>query len=116
MVAAGAEVVTALVLIVDPGLFAHLLFGGELSRSGQGLGRLGGFALLALAWVCLPSKAAGWSPIPALRAFLLFSLFSAIYLIFLGVRGADVGIILWPAAIAHAVLAALLGWALMRAA
>jgi hypothetical protein len=50
-VAAGAEVVTALVLIIRPALFGRLLFGTDFSHSGLALGRLAGFALLALALV-----------------------------------------------------------------
>ena len=41
--------VTGLVLIIRPSLFVWLLFAAELSEAGQALGRLAGFALLALA-------------------------------------------------------------------
>jgi hypothetical protein len=56
VVAAGAEVVTALVLIIRPALFGWLLFGTEFSPSGLALGRLAGFALLALALACWPGS------------------------------------------------------------
>jgi hypothetical protein len=36
------------------------------------------------------------------------------YLIFLGVGATEVGIMLWPAAIFHGILALLLGWVLLR--
>ena len=52
--AASVEVVSGLVLLVRPTLFIWLLFGAELSEAGNALGRLAGFALLALALACWP--------------------------------------------------------------
>jgi hypothetical protein len=101
-VAAGVEVVTGLVLVIRPSLFAWLLFGAEFAPPGLGLGRLAGFSLLALALACWPGL--GAERRPATRALLLFSLLSAIFLIYLGVRGELVGILLWPAAATHAAL------------
>jgi hypothetical protein len=48
-IAAVVEVATGLVLIVRPNLFGRLLFGTVFAPPGQALGRLAGFALLALA-------------------------------------------------------------------
>jgi hypothetical protein len=101
-VAAAVEVVTGLVLIVRPSLFGRLLFGAGFSAAGQALGRLAGFALLALALAC-------WAGLGAERrsaalALILFSLLSTIYLVYLGIRGEPVGILLWPAAATHAAL------------
>jgi hypothetical protein len=107
-------VVTGLLLIVVPAFFVRLLFAGELFGPGRALAPLGGFGLLALALACWPSRAVGWSAVPALRAFSLFSMLSAAYLIYRGVEGADVGILLWPAAVFHAILALFLGWVLFR--
>jgi len=103
-----------LVLIVAPSFFTQLLFGAGLSAPGRALVPLAGFGLLSLAWACWPSRATGWSAAPALRAFLLFSLLAAAYLIYLGVGSTEVGILLWPAAVFHAILALLLGWVLLR--
>jgi hypothetical protein len=107
--AAGIEVVTGLILIVRPSLFVQLLFGAGLSDAGQALGRLAGFALLALALACWPGGAASRS---ALRALLVFSLITTIYLVYVGVGGALVGVLLWPAVALHAALTFLLmrGW------
>jgi hypothetical protein len=116
MLAAGIEVGTGLFLIVAPSLFTQLIFAGPLTAPGQALAPLAGFGLLALALACWPSSAAGWSGLQALRAFLLFSVLCAIYLIFRGVTGGtQIGILLWPAAGLHAVLALLLGWSLFKA-
>jgi hypothetical protein len=111
-VAAGVEVVTGLVLIIRPSLFVWLLFGAELSDAGQALGRLAGFALLALALACWPRVGEIGEAKAALRALLVFSLLTAIYLVYVGVRGEQVGILLWPAAALHAALTVPLvrGW------
>jgi hypothetical protein len=106
VVAAGAEVVTALVLIIRPALFGWLLFGTEFSPSGLALGRLAGFALLALALACWPGSGRGRKS--AIGALVTFSLLSAIYLVCLGVTGGLVGPLLWPAAAMHAALTIIL--------
>jgi hypothetical protein len=109
-VAAAVEVATGLVLIIRPSLAGWLLFGAELSDAGQALGRLAGFALLALALAYWPVL--GAERRSAVRALLILSLFTTIYLVYLGVRGEPVGILLWPAAALHAALTVLLvrGW------
>jgi len=106
-VAAVVEVTSGLVLIIRPSLFVWLLFGAELPAAGRALGRLAGFAVLALALACWPGVAAEARAAP--RALLAFSLFTTIYLIYLGVRGEPVGILLWPVAILHGALMVLLG-------
>jgi hypothetical protein len=83
-----------------------LLFGAELSTAGQALGRLTGFTLLALALGCWPKLGADTKS--AIRALLVFSLLTTVYLIYLGVGRELVGILLWPAAAGHAALTILL--------
>jgi len=112
--AAGTEVVTGLALIVDTSIVTRLLFGGDLPGPGRALGTLAGLALLALALACWPSRDATGSVRPALRAMLLFSLLVALYLIYWGVANGAVGILLWPAAVFHAVLALLLARVWLR--
>ena len=110
--AAGAEVGTGVLAIASPSLFTRLLFGLDLSSPGPGVARLGGFALLALAVACWPTRdsAAG----PPLRAMLLFSVLCAAYLIWRGIRGGATGPLLWPAAALHTALALLLARAWQR--
>jgi hypothetical protein len=50
--AAAIEAITGLFLIISPSLLVWLLLGAELSSPGQALGRVAGFALLALACAC----------------------------------------------------------------
>jgi len=83
-----------------------LLFDAEFSPAGKALSRLAGFALLALALACWPRL--GAETRLATRALCLFSALSAIYLVYLGAGSGLVGLLLWPAAVGHAVLAILL--------
>jgi hypothetical protein len=108
--AAAVEVVTGIVLIIRPSLFGWLVFGAGFSPAGQALGRLAGFSLFALALACWPRL--GADRVSSIRALLLFSLLSAIYLIYLGVHRGLVGPLLWPAVALHAALTIMLirGW------
>ena len=113
--AAGSEVVTGLALVLEPSLFTRLVFAGDLSAPGRGLAPLAGFALFALAAACWPSRDVAASPVPALRAMFLFSFLCAVYLLYRGFGGAGVGLLLWPAAVFHGVLALLLARAWLSA-
>ena len=46
---------------------------------------------------------------------LTYSLLAVLFLIYVGVRGVSVGVLLWPAAVAHAILVSLLLLARSRA-
>jgi hypothetical protein len=114
-VAAGIEVGTSVLLIIRPSLFVWLLFGSELSATGDALGRLAGFALLALALACWPGPGtAAAQSIAAFRALLLFSLLTTVYLLYLGIGSGPVGPLLWPASALHAGVAIFLGRGLLR--
>lgn len=115
--AAALEVGTAAMLIVDPSLFSLLLFGADLTLPGQALGRLSGLSLLALAVACWPRRRAGVGARPAVQAMLLFSALAAAGLLFLGIGGSLIGVLLWPAAAVHVAFAVVLGlsWVWLRA-
>jgi hypothetical protein len=104
-VAAAIEVGTGLVLIGFPSLFARLLLGVELSEPGQVIGRLGGFALLALVLACWSGAGAQSMATSSLRALLVFSVLVALYLVYLGIGSRLVGPLLWPAMVLHSVVA-----------
>jgi hypothetical protein len=106
--AAALEIPTGAVLIFAPSDFTQLLFGAEMSGPGQALAPLAGFALLALAIACWPLRGASGPPASAVRALLAFSLLCAVYLAHEGISAERIGLLLWPAAAGHAVLALLL--------
>ena len=103
------EGATGLVMMVSPATFIRLLLGTELSGAGIALGRLAGFALLALGVACWPDPRAASSQAAALRALLIYSLLATIYLLSVGLGGTLVGRLLWPAVLVHAVYTLLLG-------
>jgi hypothetical protein len=111
--APGLEVLTGLGLIIAPSLLAHLLFGSDLNAAGEATGRIAGLVMLCLAVGCWPSEGGG-AELPALVPLVALSWLAAAFLIVSGVVGATVGILLWPAAALHLVLAVLLTRALME--
>ena len=104
-IAAALEVATGLLLIAKPSVLARLLFDAELSQAGVALGRVTGFALLALGWSCWPTRK-GSQEVPV--ALLIYNVLVTGYLAYLGVSGNLVGRVLWPAFAVHAFLSALL--------
>src|SRR5215469_6697984 len=85
-VAAGVEGLTGLAMLIAPFIVTQLLLGGDIPSVAVGLVRLGAAALLSLA---------------------------ILLLLFLGIRGVSLGILLWPAVVLHAFLTVLLAriWA-----
>jgi hypothetical protein len=110
--AAGLEVVTGTGLVVSPSFLATLLFGSEMNASGDLVGRIAGFVMLCLALGCWPRASEGEDR-RALSPLLALSLLAAVYLIFVGIGGVNVGVLLWPAAVGHLILAILLARAWM---
>jgi hypothetical protein len=108
LIAAAVEVISGLVLIIRPSLFIWLLLAADLTAPGKILGRLAGLALLALAVACQPMINAGGRTESAVQALLVFSALAALYLVYVGIHGELVGVLLWPAAATHAGLAILL--------
>jgi hypothetical protein len=104
-VAAAIEAGTGLVLVSFPSLFVRLLLGVELSEPGQVVGRLAGFALLALVLACWPGAGTKSTAALSLRALLVFSVLVALYLVYLGIGTGFVGPLLWPAVVLHTVVA-----------
>ena len=106
--AAGLEILTGATPFAAPSLLARLLFGSELGGSGELLARISGLVMLCLAVGCWPSASERGSP-RALAPLLALSVLAALYLLLVvGVGGANVGLLLWPAFAADALLAGLL--------
>ena len=105
--ASGLEVLTGLGLVVEPSLLARLLFGSDLNGAGEATGRIAGLVMICLAAGCWPrdaeiSKSQGLIPLAAL------SWLATAFLVVSGALGANVGLLLWPAAALHLILAVLL--------
>ena len=111
--AAGLEVLTGLGLVVAPSLLTRLLFGSDPNGAGEATGRIAGLVMVCLAAGCWPGDAeTGQS-----RALIPLAALSWLAAAFLGVSGAvrdNVGLILWPAAALHLILAVLLTRALLE--
>jgi Flp pilus assembly protein TadB len=105
--AAGLEVLTGLGLIVSPSLLARFLFGSDLNAAGEATGRLAGFVLLCLAAGCWP-RAGESGRHQAFVPLVALSWLAAAFLVLTGLIGANVGLLLWPAAALHLILAVLL--------
>jgi hypothetical protein len=102
--AAVLEAATGLALVVAPALVGQLLLGVELSGVASVVGRVAGFALIALGLSCLP----GGTP---LVGMLTYSALATLYLAYLGFEGTFTGRLLWPAVGLHVTLTILLAGA-----
>lgn len=89
--------------MIAPALFVRWLLGADLSGVGIAVGRVSGFALLALGVACWPGARPGSGHDAAIRALLIYSVLATVYLLGLGLGGTFVGRLLWPAVAAHAV-------------
>ena len=104
MLAALAEAGTGVILLAYPPIVVRLLFDAEIVGAGVMMSRLAGIALIGLGAACWPGN-------PTMRAFCGMATYSAlamIYLIYIGVRGEVVGLLLWPAVVVHAIFVVLL--------
>jgi hypothetical protein len=103
MLAALSEALTGLVLFAYPPIVIRLLFGSEIAGAGVLISRIAGISLIALGMACWPDH----NTFRAFFGMLTYSLLAMLYLVYVGVNG-GAGILLWPAAAAHAVLSVLL--------
>jgi hypothetical protein len=109
LVAAAIEpAATGLLLIIAPVLFGRLILEAELPEAGQALGRLAGIVLITFGLASWPSAVPPSCPASAVRALLIYNLLATVYLLYLGIGGKLVGILLWPAVALHAILAILI--------
>lgn len=103
-VAAAAEALTGLVLLVCPSIVVKLLFGAEIAGIGVITSQFAGLALLALGVACWPFGPA----VSGLYGMLTYSSLATLGLLYLALSGKWNGPLLWPAAVLHAVLTLLL--------
>ena len=110
MLAALAEAGTGLILFAYPPIVVRLLFGTEIAGAGVNMSRLAGIALIGLGAAC-------WPGTDTRRAFLgmvTYSVLAMFFLMYIGVHGEGVGLLLWPAVVVHAILIVLLGSAWLK--
>ena len=112
-VASGLEVLTGLGLVVAPSLLARLLFGSDLNGAGEAMGRIAGLVMVCLAAGCWP-RDAEITQSRALIPLAALSWLAAAFLVVSGAAGANVGLLLWPAAALHLILAVMLTRAWME--
>jgi hypothetical protein len=103
------EIVTGVTLLVAPSLLARFLFGSDLNAAGDATGRISGIVMLCLAAGCWP-RAGESGRHQTLVPLVALSWLAAAFLVFTGLIGATVGLLLWPAALLHLILAVLLTW------
>ena len=105
--AAAGEITTGVALLLAPTLVGQWLFGADLVGIAITMARLTGIALIGLGVACWPGT--------PLFGMLTYSVAAALYLVYVGYSGGPGGILLWPAVVAHSVLAALLSRGISRA-
>ena len=110
-VAAVAEGVTGLILLIYPPIVVKLLFGAEITGAGVVMSRIAGIGLIGLGVACWPCEKASC----ALCGMLTYSSLATLYLFYLGLGGGFIGILLWPAVVLHAALTLLLARSWIKA-
>ena len=109
-VAAWLEILVGAALLITPDAVSQLLFGGPADGIGMPWARFAGVGLFGLGVSCARTASAGPRSDAAL-GLLVFNLVMAALLAWLGFATSFRGILLWPGAIAHAVITVALLWA-----
>ena len=111
--AAWLEIVVGAIVLLAPDVPCLLLFATKPEGTGVPLARFAGIALVALGIACLPSVVAG-SRYGAVLGLFAFNVGTAFLFGWVGVATTLRGLLLWPAAILHAAIAAALLPQLLR--
>jgi len=109
-VTAAGEAAMGLALLAYPPIGIRLLFGVEITGAAILMGRVAGIALIGLGVACWPNGSAR----QPLHGMLTYGTLAALYLVYVGIRGQGVGLLLWPAAAVHIILVILLVGARFR--
>jgi len=102
--AAWLEMIVGALFLTVPDVPCLLLFGAQPEAIGMPLGRFLGIALVALGFVCLPSRDTG-SPRNVVRGLFAFNAGVAILFACVAVASALHGLLLWPVVILHTIIA-----------
>ena len=94
--------------MIAPSLVVRLLLGAELSDvAAISLGRVAGFALLALGLAVWPGRNHVDVTPAAVRAMWTYDSLTALYLLYLGITREADRRLLWPAVVLHGIVALL---------
>lgn len=103
-VAAACEAATGFVLLVYPPIVVRLLLGADIIGVADVVSRFGGIGLIGLGVACWPNDSAR----QALHGMLTYSSLATLFLVYVGIRGQGIGVLLWPAVVVHVILIILL--------
>ena len=107
-IAAVAEILAGLALILLPDATMQLLFGGRPDGVGMMMGRVAGVALLALGVACWGARAdsGGAARAGTVGAITLYNAGGGVLLILFAVTGQASGLVVWGVGLLHLALAA----------
>ena len=111
-VSAAFEVLTGLALLVAPLLVVGLLLGDGLGPTGVAVARVLGVALLAVGVAAWESQGQVVRLAPR-SGLCTYNVAAAIVFVIVGTRGDMSGLLLWPAAVLHAVIGAVMLWVIL---
>ena len=104
LLAAWLEILVGAALLLVPDAVSQLLFAAPAVGIGMPWARFAGVGLFALGVSCTRSKAAALRP-DAVFGLLVFNVMMAVLLAWLGLATTFHGILLWPGATGHAIIA-----------
>jgi hypothetical protein len=112
-VAGVVEGITALGLMIVPRVVVWLLFGADIDATAIALARVAGIALFSLSLGCWMGRREAGAKTPSLAAMLTYNILVTPYLLYLGIGGQLIGILLWPAVVVHAAFTLLFAYSLV---
>jgi hypothetical protein len=104
MAAAWLEIIVGIVVLTVPDVVSQLFFGAKVDGAGAILARFAGIGIFALGIACLPSAARA-SHRSAVLGLFVFNFGVAILFVWVGVATALHGVLLWPGAVLHGIIA-----------
>ena len=107
MAAAWLEIIVGIALLTVPDVLSQLFFGAKVEGAGAIFARFAGIGIFALGIACLPPPV-GASHRRAVLGLFVFNFGVDILFVWVGVATALHGVLLWPGAVLHGVIAAAL--------
>jgi hypothetical protein len=114
MLAAWFEILVGISFLLVLNVQSQFIFGAPSDGAGALFARLAGLGLIGLGIACLPSKVGGTNR-TAVRALLIFNIAVTILFAWVALATTFRGVLLWPVAITHAVIATALALSLKHA-